>query len=76
MGDIRAIRTPSVERTERIVVLLEELLADAKAGKTSGLFVFAEDTDGRVTHSRDGMPDATIVFWLELVKRRILEAYE
>lgn len=73
MSELRLLKTPT---SERIVALLEELLADAKEGKVTGLFVFAESIDGKVTHSRDGMPDATIMFWVELIKRRILEAYE
>jgi len=73
MAELRVLKTAT---NERIVAMLEELLADAKAGKTTGLFVFAEDIGGVVTHMRDGMPDATITFWLELTKRRILEAYE
>lgn len=73
MANLRQLKTPT---NERITVLLEELLVDAKAGKLTGVFIFSESIDGKVTHSRDGMPDATIVFWLELIKRRIVEAYE
>lgn len=73
MADLRLLKTPT---TGRIVEELERLLAEAKAGNVTGLFVFSEDLGGIVTHSRDGMPDATIVFWLQLIQRRILEAYE
>lgn len=73
MANLRQLKTPT---NERITVLLEELLADAKAGKLTGVFVFSESINGKVTHSRDGMPDATVVFWLELIKRRLLGAYE
>lgn len=73
MADLKLLKTPT---TGRIVELLEETLAQAKAGKVTGIFVFVEDLEGKVTHSRDGMPDATIMFWLELVKLRILGQYE
>jgi hypothetical protein len=72
MADLRVLKTPT---SGRIVAELERLLAEAKAGNVTGLFVFSEDLQGNVTHSRDGMPDATILFWLQLVQRRILEAY-
>lgn len=75
MGELREIKTIGTERTERIVSLLEELLADAKTGNVTGVFLFTEDKGGTVTHSRDGMSDSLIVFWLELIKRRILGEY-
>jgi hypothetical protein len=75
MGELREIKTPGVERTERIVSLLEDLLTQAKAGDITGLFVLTEDKEGTVIHSRDGMSDSLIVFWLELIKRRILGEY-
>jgi hypothetical protein len=75
MGELREIKTLGVERTERIVSLLEDLLTQAKAGDITGLFVFTEDKKGTVIHSRDGMSDSLIVFWLELIKRRILGEY-
>lgn len=72
MADLRQLKTPT---SGRIVTALEELLEEAKAGKVTGIFIFHEMIDGKVVHSRDGMPDATIVFWLELIKRRILGEY-
>lgn len=75
MGELREIKTPGAERTERIVSLLTDLLEQAKRGDITGVFVFSEDKDDCVTHSRDGMSDSLIVFWLELIKRRILEEY-
>lgn len=59
----------------RIVALLEELLDKAKAGDVTGLFVYTEDADGNVTHWRDGMADHSVIFNLELVKKRILGEY-
>ncbi len=73
MSNLRALKTAT---NERVVAELRAILAEAEAGKITGIFFFTEDLCGKVTHSRDGMPDATIVFWLELIKRRILEAYE
>ena len=60
----------------RIVALLEDLLGKAKAGELRGIFVFAEDSDGNVEHSRDGMPDHNVIFNLEIVKKRVLGQYE
>lgn len=73
---LRVLETPTTASQARIVTLLEELLADAKAGKVTGFFAFAEDDEGRVTHSRDGMSDSLVIFWIELIKRRILGGYE
>ncbi len=73
MSNLRAIKESS---NERIVALLTDMLEQAKAGDITGFFAFAEDKSGTVTHSRDGMSDALIMFWVELIKRRILEAYE
>lgn len=72
---LRVLNTPSQASKERIVTLLEETLADAKAGKVTGLFMFTEDDEGRVTHSRDGMSDSLVIFWLELIKKRVLGEY-
>lgn len=72
-SNLRPLKTKT---NERVVEELRAILAEAEAGKITGIFFFREDLGGKVTHSRDGMPDATIVFWLELIKRRILEAYE
>lgn len=73
MSNLRAIKESS---NERIISLLEDLLEQAKRGDLTGFFAFAEDRGGNVTHSRDGMSDALIMFWVELIKRRILGAYE
>ncbi len=73
MSNLRQLKTPT---SERIVAEIERLLADAKAGKVTSVFWFEENVEGDVSHTRDGMPDATIVFWLELIKRRILGRYE
>jgi hypothetical protein len=73
MSNLRVIKESS---NERIVTILEDLLAEAKRGEVTGLFLFSEGKNGGVTHSRDGMSDALIMFWVELIKRRILGAYE
>lgn len=59
----------------RIVELLEGLLSRARAGEITGVFLYYEDIDGKIEHSRDGMADNQVVFSLELTKRRILEKY-
>lgn len=59
----------------RIVALLEDLLDKARAGKVTGLFVYTEDDDGNIEHSRDGMADHSVIFNLEIVKKRILGEY-
>ncbi len=73
MSNLTLLKTPT---SGRIVEVLEELVAQAKEGKVTGLFIFSESIEGQVTHSRDGMSDSLIIFWLELIKRRILGAYE
>ncbi len=60
----------------RIVAVLEDVLAKAKAGKVTGIFLYTEDDQGDIEHSRDGMPDNQVIFALELVKKRILARYE
>lgn len=72
MSNLRPLKTAI---NERVVTELRSILAEAEEGKITGFFFFTEDLGGKVTHTRDGMTDATIVFWLELIKRRILEAY-
>lgn len=59
----------------RIVEILEELLAKAKAGEVTGLFAYVE-SDGVILHYRDGMPDNQVIFSLELVKKRILAEFK
>lgn len=75
MSALKVLSLPT-DAKPRIVAILEELLADAKAGKVTGLFVFHENDEGTVIHSRDGLNDSLVVFWLELIKRRILGGYE
>ncbi len=59
----------------RIVSVLEDALAKARAGKVVGIFLYTEDDEGNIEHCRDGMPDHRIIFSLELVKKRILARY-
>lgn len=73
MNNLTLLKTPT---SGRIVEVLEDLLARAKDGKVTGLFLFEESNEGKVIHSRDGMSDSLIIFWLELIKRRILGEYE
>lgn len=72
---LRVLKTETGAMQERVVALLEGALADAKAGKTVGVFMFTEDLEGGVQHSRDGMSDALVVFWMEITKRRITAEY-
>lgn len=74
MSTLKVLSLPT-NANPRIVTLLEELLADAKTGKVTGLFVFHQNDEGVVVHSRDGLSDALVVFWLELIKRRLLGEY-
>jgi hypothetical protein len=60
----------------RIVALLEDTLARAKEGKVTGLFLYVEDENGQIEHSRDGMPDNQVIFAMELIKKRMLARYE
>ncbi len=76
MADLRVLATRRADTQGRIVAMLEDALAEAKAGKVTGLFMFAESDEGMVSHSRDGMSDSLVVFWIELIKRRILEGYQ
>jgi len=73
VSKLTLLKTPA---SGRIVEVLEELLAQAKEGKVTGIFVFHENLEGNVVHSRDGLSDSLVVFWLELIKRRILGCYE
>ena len=64
-------------RKQDIVDELERLLVLAKAGEIEGLFAFTEYADGAVAHSRvgAGMCDSLVIFWCEVIKKRVLRDY-
>lgn len=73
MENLHALKKPPIG--ENLVVELERLLADAKAGKITGIFIFTEEEAGVIMHTRNGMSDALVLFWLAIIQRRILAEY-
>lgn len=74
MSTLKVLSLPT-HANPRIVTMLEELLADAKAGKLTAIFAFYEDEGGNISHSRDGFSDNQAVFCIERTKQKILGGY-
>lgn len=72
MSKLTLLPTPASATNERIVRELEDLLNMAKEGKITSFFTFYEDDKGSGEHVRIGLADDRIMYWCEVIKKRLL----